>query len=253
MLNRCTLPMRVSRRLSKLVAPGLFFLGLLWLSALSFVSSWPDMEASFFDTETTLAADSKLQTLRCPLVISADETATVKATFRNPSDRTASFLVRTRISSGFVTLVRQDSQQVTLAPGASREFSWPFAARDAAYGRLVMARVLATKSVGQPARESSCGILVLGVSGASGSRLFAAGVLAGLALVAAGAGKWWFEHRPLDGSGLSIARRASALALVVGASLIAGLLTWWLLSHLLLIASALLALVLLEQAYAPRA
>jgi hypothetical protein len=199
----------------------------LGLAVMAFVSAWPDMEASVFDASTSLAADGKLQSLRCPWVISTNEVATVRARFKNSADRPASFLVRTRISRGFVTLVHQDSQQVRLEPNESRELSWPVAAEDAAYGRLVV-----------------------GVSGISGQWLFAAGVFVGLALVGAGAGWWWSQRRPLGARDLATARRVGLLALIVVASLITGMLSWWLVSHLLLIASALFLFILLEQAFA---
>ena len=129
-----------------------FFVGVLWLAVMAFASAWPDMEASIFDSATTLMADAKLRTLRCPWIVSADEAATVSATFTNPTDTPVSFLVRTRVSRGIVTLVRQDSPVVKLAPKESRELSWPVAAADAAYGRVVTVRTLAMGSAARPAR-----------------------------------------------------------------------------------------------------
>lgn len=244
--------MRFGSRLSGVVLPTIFLLGVLLLAVMAFLSAWPDMEASVFDAATTLVADDPLQSLDCPIMMSTGETVQVKAGFENKTDRPVSFLVRTRISSGFVTLVRQDSQQVKLAPGEVRELSWPVAAEDAVYGRFVMARVLATRSAGQPARESSCGILVVGMRGIGGQWVFAAGVVLGALLMLIGAGGWWRQRRPLDGRELAIARRGGLLAVVVAASLLTGVLNLWLPSHLLLVAALLVCFVLLEQAYIPK-
>jgi len=216
----------------------------LWLAVMAFASAWPDMEASVFDSATTLMADAKLRTLRCPWIISADEEATVSAKFTNPTDKPVSFLVRTRVSRGFVTLVRQDSQVVKLAPRESRELSWPVAAADAAYGRLVMVRTLAMGSAARPARENSCGILVAGVSGIGGQGLFVAGVHAGFALMSPGAALW--RRRRLSVQDFGAVRRGAWLALMVVASLVTGMMGWWLASHLLLVGAALMAFVVLE-------
>lgn len=243
--------MPIDSRLSKVAAPTLFFLGLLCLAAMAFATAWPDMEASVFDRTTALMADGKLRALRCPWVIAADEVAAVRIRFTNNTDRPASFLVRTRISEGFVTFVRQDSQPVKLQPNQSRELSWPVTAKDAAFGRVVMARALATRSAFRPARENSCGILVVGISGVDGQSLFAAGVLVGLVLTAAGAGWWWSRRRPLGTGETGTVRHASILALIVVASLVSGMLSWWLVSHLLLIAAVLFSFVLLELVAAP--
>jgi hypothetical protein len=227
-----------------------FLVGVAWLAVMGFVAAWPDMEASVFDAATSLSADEKLQTLACPLVIAEDEVAAVRARFSNPADHDTAFLVRTRISHGFVTLVRQDSQQVRLAPGATQELSWPIEAADAAYGRLVLARVLATRGFGQPARESACGVLVLGLSGVRGAWVYAASTLAGLTLMLGGAGWWWRGRRPLDARQLTTARRFGFLAFLVVASLAAGVLDQWLVSHMLLIATVLYLFALLERLYA---
>ena len=236
----------VRARVSRALAPALFLAGVLWLAVMAFAAAWPDMEATVFDATTALAAKDRLRSLDCPWLMTADESTTVRATFTNDADRPASFLVRARTTRGFVTLVHEHSQQVTLAPNESRVLSWPVSAADAAYGRLVMARVLATRSAVGPARENACGILVVGVSGVGGQLLFVAGTLFGLALVGIGAGAWWSNHRPLGARDRRTARRAGVLAGTVIASLVTGMLGLWLISHALLVATFLVSLVLLE-------
>ncbi|MFN2114321.1 MAG: hypothetical protein ACK2T6_01310 [Anaerolineae bacterium] len=236
---------RAARRGS--AGPALFFAGLALLAVLAFVSAWPDMEASVFDAGTSLAADEALRSMDCPVMIAADETSSVAASFANRSDRPESFLVRSRVTRGFITLVKEDTQQVHLEPGEERTLSWPIEADNAAYRRLVMARVLATRSAVHNAREGSCGVLVIGVTGISGQALFAVLLLAALALVAAGATDWWWRRRPLLPTEQDTVRRVGALAALVAASLVLGLLGWWLPSHLALVTAALYAVLLGEQ------
>jgi hypothetical protein len=228
-------------------APTLYFLGVLCLAVMGFVAAWPDMEATVFDAPTALMADEKLHSLDCPWVIAADEVGTVRARFTNPAAEADSFLVRMRVSRGFVSRYREEREQVTLQPHESREVAWSIAPDDAAYRRIVMVRVLATRCALQPARENACGVFVAGVRGVRGQWLFAVGVLAGVALVAAGALWWWLRHRPLGGRDHDAARRVGFLAVVAGASLATGMSGWWLVSHLLLIGVVIYLLVLLEQ------
>lgn len=236
-------------RFGRLVAPTMFFVGLLCLAGMAFATSWPDMEASAFDSATSLSADAKLRSLRCPWAIAADEVGSVGVDFANPTERATSFLVRSRITRGFVTYVRQDSQQLTLDPHESRTIEWPITADDAAYGRVVMARVLATRSAAQPAREGACGVLVIGVTGVRGQWVVWAGVLLGAAMATAGAALWYRRRRPLRPRDRTIATRAGLLTTLVTASLLAGMLGWWPASHLLQIAALLSVVTILERVY----
>jgi len=233
---------RVKRSLGLLLMAA----GLAAVAALAFAASWPDMEATMFDPSSAGTA-ARLGELRCPLVITADETAAVRVRFANPGSRPASFVVRSRISQGLLTLIRQDSQVVRLEPGERKDLSWPVTARDAAFGRVVLARVYATQSATQPARGASCGILVLGVTALGGVQVFALGLLGSLALLVLGAAAFAATRRPLVRRDRSLARALGALTTVVLLSLGAGLLGWWALSHVLQILFVLMVGATLER------
>lgn len=222
-----------------------FVLGLTLLGFMAFLSAWPDMEASVFDSATAAMADEPLDGLRCPLAITAGEAASIRVAFHNDRDRASSFLVRSRISRGFVTLVHEETEQVRLEPGGSTELSWPINAADATYGRMVLARVLAMRGGGQPARERACGVLVLGDSALKGWQLFALGVLAGVLGVVAGGRQWYVRRRPLSGRHRSLAGAAMVLVAIVVASLAVGIIGAWLASHLLLVLAVLFLVALL--------
>jgi hypothetical protein len=225
----------------------LFVLGLLILAAMAFLSSWPDLEASMFDSTTPLSAKASLRELRCPIMVAAGETAAVRAHFTNRSDRKTSFLVRSRISRGLLTYMRQDSRVIALEPGQSEVLSWPITAADAAYGRLVLARVFTTRSGDAPARQTACGILVVNVPGLPGDAVFLLGVLAGLVALGAGAAWWVAQRRPLGARDDSLRRGFGVLTLIVCGSLVAGVLGWWLPSHALLILAVLVVGALFER------
>jgi hypothetical protein len=230
------------------VGEGLLFLaGLALLAALALASAWPDMEATVFDSATASVAGARLGTLHCPWMVTEHEAARLTATFRNQSARSESFLVRARISEGSVAYWRQASQVLTLAPGEARTLSWPVTADDAAYGRLILARVLAMGAGSGPARQAACGILILHVPGGRGDFLFALGLVCSGGLMALGLAGWAWRRR-LAGRSLAVTRAFGATALVVAASLAVGMLGWWLPSHLLLILSVIVLLAMLEGA-----
>ncbi len=214
---------------------------------MAFLTSWPDMEASAFDSATALMASETLGTLRCPFMVAADETATVRASFANPADKPMSFLVRTRISQGFLTLVHQDSQLVRLDPHQSRELQWLATADDAAYDRLILARVFNTRNAVVPAREGFCGILVLPIAGIRGDLVWALGLLAVVGCLGLGGLWWWAQRRPLGRRERNRARVVAAMAAVLAASLVVGIPGWWMAGHLLLVLAVLFLAVLVEQ------
>ncbi len=225
----------------------LFILGLLLTTTMAFVIFLPDMEASLFDAGTSASADESLRSLSCPYIITAGETVNLRAKFTNPEDRDISFIVRSRISQGLVTLMRQDSQVVEIAAGDTLELSWPVTADDAAFGRLILARVLATRSAAFPARENSCGILLVNVTGVTGQQIVILGLVVSLLAMGGGAGLWLRQTRPLTGRMQSIAQAFGALGAVILGSLVAGLLNWWLVGLLLLILAILLLGAILER------
>jgi hypothetical protein len=229
----------------------LFVLGVAWLAAMAFLASWPDMEASQFDTLTASMADAPLAAFRCPIAIAPDEQAFVRARFRNDSDSVQSFRVQVRISEGFVSLMRQDAEQVRLEPGERKELRWSIDASDAAYRRLILARAIVYRTAGRPARERSCGVLVLGIPGVSGRLAYATGLAIGILATAVGALWWWRARRPVPGGDRRIARIAGTLAAVVAGSLAAGVTGSWLVSHLLLVLAFLVLVALLAQRTMP--
>lgn len=225
----------------------LFFTGLILAAAISFIVFWPDLEASLFDTNTVALADEPLRTLRCPHVITASETGQVQASLTNPGERDITMLVRARVSQGIATLMREESETVQLAPGETLEMAWPVNANDAAYGRVVLARVFVTKSAVTPARQSACGVLLVKIAGPTGQQLLGAGLIVSLLALGAGGGTWLAQQRPLTGGRYDLARAFSILTAIILASLVAGLWGWWL-AGLILLASAILFIgVMLER------
>ncbi|GAB4153457.1 MAG: hypothetical protein Fur0021_19290 [Candidatus Promineifilaceae bacterium] len=223
----------------------LFVSGVLFALLLAVVSFWPDQEASIFDS--SLSAQAPLNTLRCPLVITPNEAAAIRVTLTNPLERPIQLLARARISDGYVTLMRQETRTVPLAPGETQTVSWPITGEDAVYGRFVLARVYVFRQNPLPSRQKSCGVWFLDAPLVTGGQLAAATAAASFLGMAVG-GAWWLRLEwPLRGRRRDVALAVGTLAALVSAAAGASLLGWWSGGLLLLLLTILVLIVLLER------
>ncbi len=224
----------------------LLVLGLLLTAVISFIFFWPDMEASLFDTNSVAEANGRARMLRCPYAITPAEVAEIQATFKNPLEREITFIVRSRISQGYVTLMRQESELVRIPPGEELTLTWPVAPGDAAYGRVIMARILTTRSLAAPSQQDFCGILLLNVPGLAGGQIVTLGLM--LVVLFLGGGAWlWWGKRPLSDYQHRFVGPFTLLALTLLASLVAGLLNAWLIALVLLVLTLVLVGIILER------
>lgn len=233
------------RKSVQIVSVMLFWLGFgvgLWL-ALGTV--WANLEASLFDS--AIRQDERLRSLRCPALITAEETAFVRAELENGSEKPVNFLVRANISNGFVTLKRELRATVPLEPGEAEEISWPVTAADAAYGRFILSRVTVLRSPPYPARDAACGIWLVHTSLLTGGQLTALALLVSLGGLLGGLALRVWNERPFQDR-----RRGSFLvtvwlAVLVVVMMAAGLLRLWTVGVVLIAFSLLMVGVLLER------
>lgn len=226
------------KRIIRMLGVLIFSVGVLLGMALSGVVVWADLEADMFDT--TIRGDARLTSLKCPVMITADEIGTASATFENPLERPVEFNVRTHISQGYVTLMREINSKLPVAPGEAQTLEWTVTPEDAAYGRLILIRVRLFPKYPLRSRHASCGILVLDVPHLSGNQVFAFTLAASLLSMVAGAGSWVAANRPLRGPGREVTRAMGAVAASVLAAMVAGLLGWWMLGALIFVITMLL-------------
>ncbi len=216
----------------------LFSAGIVLGALLAGAAVWGDLEAFLFDA--AISPDAPLTTLRCPILMTTAQTATVSATLRNTSDRTVNFHVRIHISLGFVTLMNEENNRLPLEPGQSGRLEWPVYPEDAAFGRVVLVRVHVLPNGPFPYRGAACGIVVVDLPGLSGDAWYALGLVLSLAGAAGGLVLWILGNRPLQGRALLIARSMGALAGVVALSVLVAALKLWLVGLLGLIVAILL-------------
>ena len=187
---------------------------------------WSDFESILFDP--AWREDTPLRSLRCPVIVTPGETGVVSARVSNSLDRPTERYIRVLISDGSIALTREYTEVVKLGPGESRRVAWTVTADDAVYDRIIMVNAVLRRRYPLPARQSSCGILVVDVPYLTGQQFFGLALAASVLAMAGGYGLW--VKGPLSHSkrGRQAGRAMLGLAGSVLAGIIIGLLGWWL-------------------------
>jgi hypothetical protein len=232
-----------SKRFIRTPSVFIFAVGIILGTALSGIVVWGDLEASLFDA--SIRGDATLTTLRCPVMMTAKEIGTASATFENPLERPVTFTIRAHISRGYVTLMREINSKLSLAPGETQTLEWTVTPDDAAYGRLILLRVRLSAKYPLPARDASCGILVVDLPYLSGNQVTAFTLAASLLSMVVGASLWVATNRPLRGLPRQVTRAMGVLAGSVLLAMLLGLLGNWLLGALLLVITLLLGVTII--------
>lgn len=225
-------PIPLTERRKRRAGLILYTLGLLLGLILALLTIWGDLEAFLFDT--LFRPERTLTSLSCPVLITADEeTAVIKATLKNDSERDENLLVRAHISLGRASLIREEEVRLTLPPGGEEMLEWPIQAEDAAWNRIVLARVGTVRN--QPYRQlvgAACGVLLVPVKGVTGGQIFVFILVAGLFLLILGAWLWGVGRRPLDFEEIKSWRLMVVFAGLTGIALLVSFLKFWLLGLL---------------------
>ena len=204
----------------------LFVVGLLMTLTLGALAIWGDFEASLFDI--SIRAESGLNSLRCPILITPHEQGQVSAAFRNTGERPVNRPVRARISDGFITLIREENVQLPLQPGEQKRHHWDISPADAVYdGWLILVRVSTLRQAPMPSQSNTCGVLVLNVPGVQGWAVVSVWLSVGLAALL-GSGILWWRSGLMTAQQRPLVLAAGANAVVVLAVLVCGLTGQWL-------------------------
>jgi len=224
----------------------LLTIGLVLGSVYSAASVWADLEASLFDS--SLDADEALSSLRCPMLITPQESGIVAATFANPSGQALLRTVRAHISYGFATLMREEEERFVLESGESRRLEWAVTAEDAAWRHFVLVRIHELRNSPLPSRTGSCGVLVLNVPGLTGNQIVALAAATAVLSMAVGIVLWAAGRRASSTPVPDLTRSMSVLAAVVLAAMVISSAGQWMVGGLLMIFAALLLVTMITWA-----
>jgi hypothetical protein len=175
----------------------LFSVGVLLSLIFNVIGVWTGMEASLFDA--SIREETSIESYRCPIFLTTKEVGTVKASFSNPTDRHIERYVQTKISEGHVTLMRQITTHLPLAPGETRELEYEVYPEDAAFGRFIFARTRVLRAAPLPSATSVCGIFVADIPLVKGSDIIAFLITGGVLGLVSGWGTWYAANLPLKG------------------------------------------------------
>jgi len=185
---------------------------------------WSNLETSLFDSG--ISPNSSLN-INCPIAITSNEIGKVSASIINSVDREKDFFVSAHIAEGYLSLLREINQTVTVASNGKEEISWEVYPDDAVYNRIIMFRVYVSPSYPIPSQGNFCGILVLNLSGLSGMQFFylllgisLAGVIGGILL-------WGKSGYPNDNHTQSLRNALIALSIFVFGTILIGYFGFW--------------------------
>ncbi len=220
----------------------IFTLGIILTGTLAAGLVWAGLEAEFYGFDKL--GDDRIENLSCPPLMTLHETAAIRASFRNPTDKDIQPMVRADISTRSVT--HSERTLLPIAVGQTETVEWSISQENVDLGRFVFARVYRYPTYQLRMAQATCGILVLDVPLVSGLQLFSIWLVAGLGGIAFGLVRWEAGHNGNDGVSLNARRAVRTLAVVTLLALWTGVQGAWLPG---IVALALLILLSVTVAY----
>jgi hypothetical protein len=226
------------------------FIILISIGALCFVligglSIWADFEASLFNSARRTT--ERLTTFNCPSFITNNEVGIISASFTNTSDREIKPRIQTFVTDGFVILMQEQIDTLTIAPGETESVEVKVTADNAVYNRLILARMHQFNYGPLPYRNASCGIFVLGISFMTGTQVISITVITGLILSLSGIALWLVSFKPIVWDRLTTLHEMIVLVALALLIMIVGLASWWLFGIFLIVIWLLLVVGIISQ------
>ena len=222
-----------NNRFARVLSVVLFSIGALLGVVLVGITVWADFEAILFDPG--IREDTRLRSLRCPVMITSEETGVIRARVKNTLDRPTDLFIRAHISHGYVTLMREVNSKLTLEAGEAEEVTWEINQDDAAFGSLVLFKVTVKGGYPLPTRQGTCGVLVIDAPYLKGGQIFGLALALSLIGMITG-GVLWVIHNPdMLGLEVQLTRAMGFLSVTIVMGLLVSLVGWWLLGALFLV------------------
>lgn len=185
--------MKVDGKLLGPIGIFLFFIGLLLGMVILGIATMGDFEAYIFLPE--VEGKSVLRTLNCPVVIDQSEVETVQVSLTNSTDNKITPAIWTHFSEGFVTILREERNNLTIQPGETQVVQWSISGDKATFGNWVLIKTYVYSQYPLPTSDASCGVFVADLKGLSGAQAYWFSVSASLVLMAIGVWIWAAKNR----------------------------------------------------------
>ena len=199
----------------------LFLIGVLLVIAISAGVVWGEVETRLYTSQS----GSFDLAIKCPLMLSFDETGTISASITNSLDEA----VKPTVTADFSHRggPQELSEVLILNPHESRTVTWNVDTSNIIFGRLILVSILQRTYRDLPSRQGYCGIMILNILGMNGRQILTLLCLASLILLLLGSAVWLRNHSPMDEQDKTVARAFGSLATVTTFGLFAALLRRW--------------------------
>ncbi|MGC1378446.1 MAG: hypothetical protein WA821_19600 [Anaerolineales bacterium] len=217
----------------------LFAIGALSSTLLTGGLTWAGVEATLYGFPRY--TDERFDGLSCPLLMTRSETALVRVTVNNPSDRVITPFVTVDISAP--GLPDTEEVQVTVPAGQSRQLAWRLSSDNIDRRYFIFVKANRSASYPTPEAEAICGTLVLDAPFLTGMQILL--IWLALCVVCTPLGLWlWRSSLDQPGKMPGIIK---ALAITTLGSLVFSLSGVWILGMIFLPVIILMAVGLLRR------
>jgi hypothetical protein len=222
--------MKTNRNIQRkpLVPVILTLTGILIGLLLALLAVWADYESTAYGF--LKRAQASFGGLKCPVFIGKNESGMVSIKVSNPTDRTLSPGVQVELSTSNELV--SETEFVSLEPGEQINLQKSIGPQNVDLGMFIFVNALVFSTHPMPARETTCGILVLPTT--SGTPILILGATLSILFMAVGTFFLYRNKQP--------APRSHSLLFIVIATVTAmflGFMGWWLVAAILIILSIL--------------
>ena len=203
---------------------GLYLFGILLGMSLAVMATWADFEAAFYGFSKR--AQVPFSGLSCPILMTRDETQTVRVKFTNTSGQPVTPSIQTELS----TTLEPDAKLefFDLAPGESLQVERTINVENIDLGRFVFAKALVFSAYPIPDQENTCGVYILSTHGNGTVILIVASIVS---VISIAAGSFLLSRDSLP---LKRMRPLFFIALVTVLAMFFSFLGWWIQASLML-------------------
>jgi hypothetical protein len=203
----------------------LYAIGILLGLTLAVLATWADYESAFYGF--TRFASTPFRGLSCPVLMTRDETQTVKIKLTNTTAKPLSPSIRTEISTPLTADSKLEFFQ--LAPGETLLVERTINSDNIDLDQFIFVKAGMFSAYPLPDQESTCGVLILPMHG-NGTVILILGTMASLLLTAGGL-FLFSQHDPQKNK----VRPLLFIAIATVLAMIFGFLGSWILATLMIV------------------